>query len=195
MIDNNAKFDTNVPIGSLLDYLDQFIESSSFRSETNTPTDVSKEVCFGKEFDDTLRFADFLFGTTLDGALSIIESDPQKHILNIVSLQSGRCMYIVNGKSKKSANEANTFGSVDPTYTCLMPPARGNAIHLNQAHSVYFCSCRSFVERCRSATGSAVCKHLLALKLMPTFGINCTKIELSTDDDFCKVALQRMSVD
>lgn len=153
--------------------------------------------------NEILRTADFLYGSALDGALSLLETDPRRDILRLVSLQSRRCMYIVKGSSTngRGGYQSNPIGT-DSSYMCMLPELStdisdqaedASCIVRESNPSTYYCSCRSFLERCR--TGNGYCKHLLAIKLMPVLCIECSVIELASDDEYCKNALQRISMD
>jgi len=58
---------------------------------------------------------------------------------------------------------------------------------------ITYCSCRSFLERAKTDP-KTVCKHLLALKLMPHFNVTPTK-EIVSDEDYGKIVMLRVFVD
>ena len=149
----------------------------------------------GTNIDEMLRLADFLFGNTLDGALSLLETDPKRDILRLTSLQSKRTMYIVKGRTSRSKGYSSLV-TTDSSYLCMLPDTSLLSEEENFDHSIYYCSCRSFLERCRiSSNGNATCKHLLALKLMPALGVDCSILETSSDEEYSKLALQRLNVE
>lgn len=61
------------------------------------------------------------------------------------------------------------------------------------SNEIIYCSCRSFVERAKSDPRT-LCKHLLALKLMPHLDISPVK-ETVSDADFGKIVMLRVFVD
>jgi hypothetical protein len=168
------------------------------------------------QLDEILKTVDFLYGSTLDGALSILDADPRRDILRVISLQSRRSLYIVKGRSSSSyggrgasSSSGGANAGVDSSYMCMLPETptlaeiAATATNAESQHDLYpplyYCSCRSFLERCKMTTASSssacLCKHLLALKLMPVLGIHCSVIETTSDEEFSKFALQRISVD
>ena len=114
---------------------------------------------------DIFRVGDLLFGSTLEGALGILDANL---ITRVVSAPSQRMAYLVlPSGGKQVANK----------YLCLMPHNDGN----------YYCSCRSFLEKNSRSTSLQLCKHLLALELMPLVGVTCTTMETLTDEEFGRV--------
>jgi SWIM zinc finger len=184
-----------------LDILDPLIIAVTERG-IETPIQVSahSNVTNVTNVDEILRSADFLYGSTLDGALSLLETDPRRNILLLKSLQSERCMYVVKGNVTSSRSNSSNPYVVDASYICMLPSDILNKAenplitsrNANQSFG-YYCSCRSFLEHCR--TGHGLCKHLLAIKLMRPLGVECSVIELVSDLEYCKVALQRMTID
>jgi predicted nucleic acid-binding Zn finger protein len=61
------------------------------------------------------------------------------------------------------------------------------------SNEIIYCSCRSFLERAKSDP-QALCKHLLALKLMPHLDISPVK-ETVSDADFGTIVMLRVFVD
>jgi predicted nucleic acid-binding Zn finger protein len=57
------------------------------------------------------------------------------------------------------------------------------------SNEIVFCSCRSFLERTK-LDPKTVCKHLLALKLMPYLN-GKPSIETISDEDFGKIIVSR----
>jgi predicted nucleic acid-binding Zn finger protein len=62
------------------------------------------------------------------------------------------------------------------------------------SNEIRYCSCRSFLERTKSDP-QTVCKHLLALKLMPYLGVAPPIQELVSDGDYGKIVMLRVFVD
>jgi SWIM zinc finger len=160
--------------------------------------------CDSRFIDDLLRLAAFLFGSTLDGALTLLENNPKRDILRLISLQSNRTMFIVKGRPCRGSTAS------DSTYMCMLKEkvsqnSTSNYEHVDSVDEVNdttedattaYCSCRSFSERCqKSREGKALCKHLLAIKLMPFLRIECSVIEVGSDDEYCRIILQRIPFD
>lgn len=105
------------------------------------------EGCFKiKDHDTMLRSLDFVMGQNmLDGALSILQPATGGPKICLMQCQ-GRTIRMVKG------NQHNQF------YLCI----------LNE--DCEYCSCRSFIERCRK--NEPYCKHLLALKLFALLGMD-----------------------
>ena len=176
--------------------------------------------------DEILKTADFLFGAAaLDGALGVLEqncssttaapaaADGGVCSLNVTRLQSPcRSLYTVKGSASRAgrgwggaAAAAGGAQPADSCYLCLLPTGDEHDKQEATASSspIYYCSCRSFLEKSRhhnsSVAGGAaaapaiVCKHLLALKLMPVLGLTCTTVELPSEDEFSRAVLQRVA--
>jgi hypothetical protein len=123
--------------------------------------------------DEIIRVAEFLFGTTLLTA-SLTLLDSHESIFTKVSTMH-RSLWLVRGSS-------------DASYLCLLPTKKETALRL------YYCSCRSFLEKTTKKKADSalpeVCKHLLALQLIPVLGISCPHLTLS-DKEFAKLVLER----
>jgi hypothetical protein len=125
--------------------------------------------------EEVLRVADFLYGSTLDGALGLL--DTPESITKVVSIPSQRSLHLVRGQG-------------DNSYFCLLS-------FDNSQSSVYYCSCRSFLEKSRNSnTGThgaaCLCKHLLALQLMPALHVKGSVIETVSDEEFGNLILNRI---
>ena len=218
-----------------IDVLDSFIETSiasSNQPPSRTLSSGSTTVLVtgsdgknndnvgGGSYDDILQAADFLYENSLESALTILESDPSRYFMRLVSLQSKRNVYIIKGKnvihSSSSKSAANSSNVIDTTsYTCIMhenpSEATTTTITTNGIKkrkimlpaSPSFCSCRSFMEHCRtsfathnncSSSSTSFCKHLLALKLMLTMDVPYSIVEVPTDEEFSKQVLRHMSL-
>lgn len=62
------------------------------------------------------------------------------------------------------------------------------------SNEIRYCSCRSFLERTKSDP-QTVCKHLLAIKLMPYIGVPPPIQELVSDGDYGNIVMLRVFVD
>jgi len=134
---------------------------------------------------------------------------------NVTRLQSPRrALYTVASSSTKSsmrggpraAGPSSWSQSQDSCYICMIPENNNNNNNNNEDNNangnpdedssgeIYYCSCRSFLEKSRNS-GSVVslCKHLLALKLMPVLGLTCTTVQLPSEEEFSRALLQRVS--
>jgi hypothetical protein len=163
------------PVQQLDDYLASIdyglplLSSSSSSLPAQNPQDAAF-------LDDLLNVAEFLFGTnTLQAALTLLDSGASS-ITKVSTVH--RSMFVVNGSSH---NNNKKGGGGDPqSYMCLL----GN---------VEYCSCRSFLEKATKADGNrTVCKHLLALKLMPYVKISCPQITTNTETEFSNLVLDRI---
>lgn len=162
--------------------------------ESVKPQDRSVERNVDRQ-DEILRVADFLFGKTLNGALALLEP-PSKPSLSapsvsptqpttscitrITSLPSQRTMYFVEGSSGGRQ-------SPQADYLCMAN---------NDQDGLLYCSCRAFWEKTKAASSNkVVCKHLLAIKLLPALGIKESVVEAVSDEEFSKLVLSRMAID
>jgi len=148
-------------------------------------------------------------------------------ITKVVAVTSGRSMFLVKGSSSSAYNSSRRNSSNDSNtgdcYLCILPDNRqdgncrsssgeltspGICAAGNNNDGFYYCSCRSFLERCgrlygvgTNAAGVVViCKHLLALKLLMTpLGAaickECCIVETAiSDDEFARLIVSRISV-
>jgi hypothetical protein len=121
-----------------------------------------------EDIADILQVGDFLFGTTFEAALSILD-------------QATRMITrVVAGPSKRSAYLVTSSGKYASRYLCMMPPLDAG----HAPNSVCYCSCRSFVDKNARSQQVQLCKHLLALALLPYMGVRCTTVETRTDEEF-----------
>jgi predicted nucleic acid-binding Zn finger protein len=120
--------------------------------------------------DDLLSVAEFIFGrNTLQAALALLDTTSSASSITKVST-AHRGMFVVNGSNK---------GGGEQSYMCILG-------------SVEYCSCRSFLEKTSKADGnSTVCKHLLALKLMPHLKVSCPEITTNTETEFSNLVMDR----
>jgi len=168
---SNAFTDLKPPSSCLhpLSVLDQYLESMNPKENSDAGT--------SKTHDEVLQVVDFLYGNTLEGALHILD-DAEAVIRQIVC--NSRSLYLVRSSSYSRGKE-------DPSsYLCILPSK-------DCSHPIYYCSCRSFLERSRS-TGICLCKHLLALRLMPVLQVQCTTVDTVSDKEFANHVIQQMSI-
>lgn len=125
------------------------------------------------EMDELFRVGDFLFGTTFEGALAILDAS-ESLITRVVSGPSQRTAFIVQSSGKQAAK-----------YLCIFP--RG----MNSQRKTYYCSCRSFLEKNSRSPILHVCKHLLAIAFLPHLDAKCTTIETLSDEEFGRLVVSR----
>jgi hypothetical protein len=125
--------------------------------------------------DEILIVAEFLYGSNLlTAALTLLDSC--ESMVTKLAASSHRSLYLVKGK--------------DSYYMCFCEP------HL------HYCSCRSFLEKTTKSSNSKtssssnnttteLCKHLLALKLVPHLNIAFPQITTVTDEEFATLVLDR----
>ncbi len=121
------------------------------------------------KYDEIIRVSEFLFGNTLLTAVMTL-LDSQQSIFTKVS-SPHRSLWLVRG-------------SGNATYMCFV---------CDETPDLYYCNCRSFLEKTTKTVDTKLpelCKHLLALKLIPALGISCPHLTLS-DTEFAKVVLDR----
>jgi hypothetical protein len=161
------------PLHLLEYYLDSRKQQGEPASATGSNPELEKANHDNKATqEEVLRVADFLYGSTLDGALGLL--DTPESITKVVSIPSQRSLYLVRGQG-------------DNSYFCLLSD--------NAQSSVYYCSCRSFLEKSRNSNthgAACLCKHLLALQLMPTLHVEGSVIETVSDEEFGNLILNRI---
>ena len=133
------------------------------------------------KYDEILRVADFLFGNTLLVAALTLLDHPSSTFTKISSIH--RSLWLVRG-SGDVAYMCFVCGSGDPL-----------SMEKEETPNLYFCNCRSFLEKTTKRTPSEqelpeLCKHLLALKLIPALGISCPQLTVS-DYDLAKLVIGR----
>lgn len=149
------------PVFHLEDYLREL------RVENNDNNVDSK--CREAQQNQILRVAEFLFGNTLlTAALALIDS--QDSMFTQVSTLHRR-IWLVQGSGSSS-------------YMCFACDSN--------TPNLYFCGCRSFMDKTTKNTHGLpeLCKHLLALKLIPVLGIQCPQLHVS-DGEFASLVLDR----
>lgn len=206
-----------------LHILESYLESLETATDTNDDVGVNNSGSIPHaqsataHQDEILRVVDFLFESILEGSLAILNSS-ETLISKVVSAPSHRFFYLVQTSSSSSSTrrvgggQGSTRTSSGPSdYLCLLPAHKSSSSY--SPSPIYYCSCRSFYEKSRAtwsgrhsihqnsgiaATGRSspsLCKHLLALKLMPLLRVQCSMTELNSDDEFCRVILSRTGVD
>ncbi|EEC43355.1 predicted protein [Phaeodactylum tricornutum CCAP 1055/1] len=158
-----------------INLLDHFLNNLK-PGDGDSPMSTPKELQTRQ--DAILRVADFLFGSTLDGALAILDSR-ESLITRILSTSSRRLIYFCRGKSTGKNESQNYF--------CILPEKE-------MAFPFYFCSCRSFFERSRASVEARPCKHLLAILLSHALHVKPLQVETTSDEDFSKLVVNRLEM-
>jgi hypothetical protein len=177
----------------LEDFLETVEPLASSRAEPpKSEADFKREQA---QIKHVLRVADFLFGSTLEKALNTLDSSIVK---SFKSVPSGRRIFLVKPERR---NGASTKQNEDATnYICFLPQSCREAQQQQQQQQqqgFYFCSCPSFFQKTKSLNVGccaetrrnvmlpfSLCKHLLALKLLPYLGAPCSIVEDVTEDNF-----------
>lgn len=123
------------------------------------------------DHDEILNVVEFLFGSkTLFASLALLD-DPSGGITKVSTCSAPvkRSLYLIKGSKGTQS------------YLCYS--ANENAID--------YCSCRSFFDKATKAGSGVLCKHLLALKLMPYLNIRCQEITTSSRKEFSKLVIDR----
>ena len=194
----------NLPVQSVLDqYLAQIEQDKRGRAAPSTSTGDELTECSRrreKEIRDKeteiLRTVDFLYGNTLEGALAILDTvENAGSITHLVSIPSRRSLYLVKGSASyaRSKFRGGRDKSSSDSYLCMVPRPDDDL-------PIYYCSCRSFLERNSSSgtgsgEGACLCKHLLAIRLSTVLGVRPTLQETMSDADFSSIVLQRISIE
>lgn len=135
--------------------------------------------------DEILRVADFLFGTTLDGALTILDSPAA--ITQVIS--PSRSIHLVRASSTNSQNHRTAPNQLQQrapsSYICILP-------NQNDFLPMTYCSCHSYFERNKNKPG--ICKHLLAIKLMPHLQVKPCILKTCTEEEFSNLVTSRTSL-
>jgi hypothetical protein len=178
--------DSSPPLTCLhpLHMLDRYIESLSGDPQSTKQTEQQR-------IDEILRVTDVLYGPCLDGALQVLEQNctADGRSLNVTRLQSPRrSLFTVKGSSSSSSSSRSATTTADSCYMCILPET--NQKTTTDEPRMYYCSCRSFLERSRSC--NSICKHLLAIKLMPVLGMTCAIMEVSSEEEFSRAVLRRL---
>lgn len=182
------------PLQLQLQLLDSFLQTLDPlpHNGTNDLDEAATKVDEAKK-KRVLHGADFLFGSMLESALLTLDSSV---ITSIVSLQTARHLFVLKGKNNKYATKKQNEDT--NSYFCLLPTQvemRGE----NQGF--HYCSCRSFFEKSKNSQAVSensaqlqqqslsICKHLLAVKLLPYVGTKHNVVETMTEEQFSEKVL------
>lgn len=168
---------------------------------TNAPANASSTVeCRGNpirpsEIDGIIRVTDFLFGSNssslVEGAFAVLDS-AETIITKVISAASRRSLFLVRGSSARSR------GSHSEYYLCILPDEiiEDEGVRHHSCGALYYCSCRSFLERSRSTSDSntCLCKHLLALALLSSLSVKTATVETLSDEEFSTLLLTRLGM-
>ena len=185
--------------------------------------------------DELLSVAEFLFGRkVLTAALAIVDS--RRSLITKLVAPSGRFVHTIRSSSSTSSsamtgmdvNDAN-YHHDGEHYLCLLSPSQSS----RSLPPIRYCSCRSFLEKSTRKVaalsllrtqgnasdnsrfndenhhdGSPVCKHLLALTLLPhlvaaskasasrsyqnTYSYSYPEIKSITEKEFATLVLDRI---
>jgi predicted nucleic acid-binding Zn finger protein len=184
------------PVSSLhpLHLLDEFLESFGKATCTGSSTEgrraepngdhadvagsitsvAARDKSLEERRDHVLRAADYLYGgSILEAALAVL--DAEGAIRQVCSQPSQRKAFLVRGTSRHSG------GSVPTDYFCLVALSE---------EGFDYCSCRSYFEQAKNDP-KGLCKHLLALKLIPVLECPCRE-ETIPNVEFSTFILRRM---
>lgn len=151
-------------------------------SSITSPNGDSRSRGAPETLETVFRVADFLFGSTLEGAISILDGS-ETLITRIISAPSQRTAYLVtssNGCARNNTKPSNK-------YLCLIPREKDGDDASCCNKNYYYCSCRSFMDKNARSRTLHPCKHLLALILLPHVGVACRTIETLSDAEFGKM--------
>lgn len=162
------------PLPVLQAFLSQRNPCNSYNeTEVTAPDDLTTS-----RLDELFRVGAFLCGTTaLEGALSILDASGTQ-ITHVVSAPSQRSAYLVTPSSSSSDNPTTK-------YLCLLPTSPPS-----DSSAIYYCTCRSFLEKNSKSRHVQPCKHLLSLMLLPHVGVKCNTVETLTDEEFGRLLVR-----
>jgi hypothetical protein len=193
------------PSVNLLAVFDQFLKIQQLRSAQLTENVIHQSLQKQKQQDEILRLADFLFSSScLDGALHVLESGndnsrttPASFCSSVTRLQSPRrVIHHVKGTPGTTRGNHCATATTDAAYLCIVPECdqEETGRDTDDATGMYYCSCRSFLEksRCTPPGTTTICKHLLALKLMPALGVTPSILEFGSDEELSQAVTQRL---
>ena len=156
-----------------------------------TPSSATTQDQRLESLGEIFRVGECLYGTTMEGALSILDA-AATFITRVVSAPSQRTAYMVTASS----------GMQSTKYLCLLPPPTTTTANSSQPFptccrpnddSVYYCTCRSFLEKNNRSQHLQLCKHLLALVLLPHVSVKCNTVETLTDEEFGRLLVRSTS--
>jgi hypothetical protein len=176
--------------------LDQFIAGLHESRDPENTEAISSSVV--QEVDDVLKTFDFLFGSTLDGAIALVDGDLTRKITRLTSTATGQTMYLVKGLSPDTRSGISTGSNSrnNAGYFCVVPESSGLDVTGGYGDSsLYYCSCRSFFERNRVASsGPVLCKHILAIKLSAILKIEYRILAVKSDKEYSEIMLQHVGL-
>ena len=168
-----SEWNAPVPSPQVLDPLSQFdayIETLGTDDADDGGT-ADRAADTDVDQDEILNVAEFLFGSKMLFAALALLDDSSGGITKVSTCSAPvkRSLFLVRGTQ---------------SYLC----------YLAKENSIDYCSCRSFLEKATKARSGVLCKHLLALKLMPYLSIRCQEITTSSHKEFSKLVMDRTLV-
>ena len=219
--------------------LDLYCRSHSDTSNKRVKDNAINETPIVSDVDSLLSVAEFLFGQkALNAALAIVDS--RRSLVTKLVAPSGRFVHTIRSSSASNPSSAmaamdisNQRSPLDGEhYLCLLPPSQSSRF----LAPVRYCSCRSFLEKSTRKVaalsslhtrgnlgtnkncihdesfhdGPPVCKHLLALSLLPhlvaasgasgasdsynrnSYNYSYPEIKCITEKEFASIVLDRI---
>lgn len=158
--------------------LEDYLESVSSKRKNDDKETSTTRSSTDAMIDEILRVTEFLFGSAqLTAALTLLDA----HTTNFTRVASPhRHLWLVQG-------------SGDFSYMCISTSESDRAT--TSLSPLYYCNCRSLFDKVSRQLSSQVplpeiCKHLLALKLIPYLNLSCPEISVS-DEEFAQIVLDR----
>lgn len=112
----------------------------------------------------------------LEAALAVLETEGA--VRQVTAHPSGRTAFVVRGSAAASSRQTTAHVAAASDYFCLC------------SDEIQYCSCRSYFERAKNDP-HGLCKHTLAIKLMPSLACPCRK-ETVPDAEFSGYLLRRI---
>jgi hypothetical protein len=156
---------TNVQLHPVFQLLD-FLRSSAVDHDE----DQNQERTVEEKKDQVISVAEFIFGSTMvAAALALLDN----HECFTKISSPHRSLWLIRGSS-------------DLAYVCFA---------CDETPDLFYCNCRSYLEKMTKKPTHEeglpeMCKHLLALKLIPVLQIGCSHLTVS-DKEFAKLVLER----
>ena len=149
------------------------------------------------EVSHVLKVLNFLEEKKLRAAVATIDSlQHDSRAITLVSSPSKRQLYLVRsskslGRNRHRSQQQDQQQGSEGSYVVLMPrPGADFRFH--------YCSCRAFHENSRLASNrqqpQGVCKHLLAVMLLPSVGVEPSRVDMSSETEFVKFVASRTSI-
>mmetsp|Transcript_4004 Transcript_4004/g.5264 ORF Transcript_4004/g.5264 Transcript_4004/m.5264 type:complete len:214 (-) Transcript_4004:15-656(-) len=196
------------PIEVFQRYLDSIVMANEEGTSASPVVDgppqrnVKKRQCpISDNVDHILRVVLSLFPGIAEGAMSILDSPSS--ITRVTSAHSRRSLFLVAAASSSSNSKAaqTQQQTLSSHYFCQL------SSHMSPCGEgvddpTFFCSCRSYLDKNNAVSPSSVeetsgfilCKHLLAILLVPVMGIQPSQLEMSSDQDFSELILSRIGL-